>query len=73
MESIDVATRPLERPLGPWLEQAQTDEAVRDEIRAALRADVGGGAVTGFRPRAADDGELWFVQTFASAIASRPS
>ncbi|HEY6525543.1 MAG TPA: class I SAM-dependent methyltransferase [Solirubrobacteraceae bacterium] len=73
VESIDVATRPLERRLGPWLQQAQTDEAVRDEIRAALRADIGGGAVTGFRPRAADDGELWFAQTFASAIASRPS
>ena len=72
--SIDVAVRPLERPLGPWLEQTQADETVRDEIRAALRADVdGGGAVTGFRPRPAADGELWFTQTFASAIASRPS
>ena len=73
VHSIDVAIRPLERPLGPWLEQTQTDEAVRDEIRDALRADVVGGAVTGFRPRAGEDGELWFVQTFAAAIASRPS
>jgi ubiquinone/menaquinone biosynthesis C-methylase UbiE len=73
LESIDVATRPLARPLTPWLEQAQTEEAVRDEVRAALRADVDGEAVTGFRPSATDDGELWFVQTFASAIASKPS
>ena len=73
LESIDVATRPLERPLAPWLDQTQTDEAVRDEIRTALRSDLDGGAVTGFRPRTADDGALWFVQTFASAIARRPS
>ncbi len=73
LESVDVATRPLERPLAPWLDQAQTDGAVRDGIRAALRADVAGEAVTGFRPRVAADGELWFVQTFASAIASKPA
>ena len=34
---------------------------------------MAGQAVTGFRPRAAGDGELWFVQTFASAIASKPA
>jgi ubiquinone/menaquinone biosynthesis C-methylase UbiE len=73
VESIDVGIRPLERPLEPWLEQAQTDDAAGDEIRAVLRADVAGGAVTGFHPRATDDGALWFVQTFASAVASRPS
>ncbi len=73
LESVDVATRPLERPLAPWLEQAQTGEEVRDGIRAALRADMTGEAVTGFEPRTGDDGELWFVQTFASAIASKPS
>jgi hypothetical protein len=49
------------------------EEAARDEIRAALRGDVAAEAVTGFTPRAAGDGELWFVQTFGSAIASKPS
>jgi ubiquinone/menaquinone biosynthesis C-methylase UbiE len=73
LQSIDVATRPLERPLDPWLDQAQTDASVRDGIRAALRADVDGDAVTGLRPRVAADGELWFVQTFGSAIASKPA
>jgi ubiquinone/menaquinone biosynthesis C-methylase UbiE len=73
LESIDVATRPLERPLTPWLDQAETGDGAREEIRAALAADVGGDSTTGFRPRAGDDGALWFVQTFASAIASKPS
>jgi ubiquinone/menaquinone biosynthesis C-methylase UbiE len=73
LESIDVAVRPLERPLEVWLEQARTDEAVREEIRTELRADVDGEAVTGFRPRPGADGELWFTQTFASAIATRLS
>jgi ubiquinone/menaquinone biosynthesis C-methylase UbiE len=73
LEAVDVATRPLERPLTPWLEQAQTPEPAAAEIRAALAADVNGDTVTGFRPRANDDGELWFIQTFGSAIASTPS
>jgi ubiquinone/menaquinone biosynthesis C-methylase UbiE len=73
LEEIDLATRPLERPLEPWLEQAQSGEAACHEIRAALRAELDGGPVTGFAPRVADDGELWFVQTFGSAIASKPS
>jgi ubiquinone/menaquinone biosynthesis C-methylase UbiE len=76
LEAIDVATRPLERPLDPWLEQAQTEEATRDGIRAALRADAdgrGGDRSTGFRPRVDDEGALWFVHTFGSAIASKPS
>ncbi len=73
LEAVDVATRPLERPLTPWLEQAQTGEAACDEIRASLRAELDGGPVTGFAPRTAGDGELWFVQTFGSAIASKPA
>jgi SAM-dependent methyltransferase len=72
LEAIDVATRPLQRPLTPWLQQAQTPEPTAAEIRAALQADLAGDAVTGLRPRREDDGELWFVQTFGSAIASKP-
>jgi ubiquinone/menaquinone biosynthesis C-methylase UbiE len=73
LESIDVATRPLERPLLPWLEQAQTPAQTAGEIRAVLDADIEGDGATGFRPRTDEDGDLWFTQTFGSAIASKPS
>lgn len=73
LEAVDVATRPLERPLAPWLEQAQTPAQAAGEVRAALEADVAGQRTTGFRPRAAEDGEMWFVHTFASAIAAKPA
>lgn len=73
LESIDVATRPLERPLLPWLEQTQTPAAVAGEIRAALDGDLDGGRPTGFKPRVNEDGDMWFTQTFGSAIASKPA
>ena len=73
LEAVDVATRPLERPLTPWLEQAQTPARAAGEIRAALDEDIAGRRATGFRPRTGEDGELWFTQTFGSAIAARPS
>jgi len=68
-----VATRPLERPLRPWLEQAQTPAEAGEEIRAALEADLAGGRETGFRPRAGEDGGLCFTQTFGSTIANKPA
>ncbi len=73
LEAIDVATRSLERPFLPWLEQAKTPAQTAGEIRAALDREVAGDAVTGFRPRADEDGHMWFTQTFGSAIASKPS
>ncbi len=73
LEAVDVATRALERPFLPWLEQAETPAQTAGEIRAALDADVAGGAVTGFRPRPDEDGDMWFTQTFGSAIATKPS
>lgn len=73
LEAVDVATRPLERPLLPWLEQAQTPAQVAGEIRAALDAEVAGERRTGLRPRTDEDGDMWFVQTFGSAIASKPA
>jgi ubiquinone/menaquinone biosynthesis C-methylase UbiE len=73
LEAVDVATRPLDRPLKPWLEQAQTPVEAGEEIRGALEADLAGGRDTGFRPRTAEDGTLWFTQTFGSAIASKPA
>jgi len=73
LEAIDVATRPLERPLMPWLEQAQTPAQTAGEIREALDADLEGARATGFKPRTNEDGDMWFTQTFGSAIASKPS
>jgi ubiquinone/menaquinone biosynthesis C-methylase UbiE len=73
LASIDVATRPLERPLTPWLEQARTPTDPAEAIRAALRADLDGETATGFRPRAGADGDVWFTQTFGSAIAVKPA
>jgi ubiquinone/menaquinone biosynthesis C-methylase UbiE len=73
LTSIDVLTRPLERPLEPWLDQAAVTPAAAAEIRAALHEELNGATVTGFHPkRPGDRGELWFTQTFASAIARRP-
>ncbi|HEY2316934.1 MAG TPA: methyltransferase domain-containing protein [Solirubrobacteraceae bacterium] len=73
LASVDVATRPLERRLLPWLGQAQTPAQPASEIQAALDADVAGERWTGFAPRADAAGEVWFVQTFGSAIASKPA
>ena len=65
----DVELRSVVRPLEPWLAQTETPAAAADEIRAALAAELDGGAVTGFRPSRGDDGELHFVHTMASLIA----
>jgi ubiquinone/menaquinone biosynthesis C-methylase UbiE len=73
LEAVDVATRPLERSLGAWLEQARTPAKAVDEVRAALAADIAGERRTGFRPRIGEDGDMWFVQTFSSAIAAKPA
>jgi hypothetical protein len=72
LEAVDVATRPLDRPLQPWLEHAQTSAESAGAIRGALEGDLAGERRTGFRPRAGEDGEMWFVQTFGSAIAAKP-
>ncbi len=73
LEAIDVATRPVERPLLPWLEQTQTPAQTAGEIRAALDGELEGERTTGFHPRTNQDGDMWFTQTFGSAIASKPS
>jgi ubiquinone/menaquinone biosynthesis C-methylase UbiE len=69
---IDRTLRPLRRPLRPWLEQTNTAPEVAAAIEAALQDELAGGAVTGFRPEVLN-GELWFVQTFGSWVATRPA
>jgi ubiquinone/menaquinone biosynthesis C-methylase UbiE len=71
LHSVDLVTRPLERPLKPWLDQAAVATATGEQIRRELHDDLAGQAVTGFRPRLID-GELWFAQTFGSCLARRP-
>jgi ubiquinone/menaquinone biosynthesis C-methylase UbiE len=66
----DVEFRDVERSLDQWLLQARTDDAAAAEIRAALRAELAGGAPTGFRPREID-GDLRFLHTMASVIEDR--
>ncbi|HWM09822.1 MAG TPA: class I SAM-dependent methyltransferase [Solirubrobacteraceae bacterium] len=64
----DVEVRDVHRPLEPWLVQTDPAPDAAEEIRAALRDELAGGAPTGFRP-SERDGELHFVHTMASLIA----
>lgn len=57
------------RPLEPWLAQSCTPEDVAAQIRAELRAELGGGPVTGMRP-ALVDGELCFTHAHAYVAAA---
>lgn len=66
-----VDAREIGRPLAPWLAQTHASERVVEAITDALRGEINGGQPTGFNPRDRD-GELWFVQRFASVTASKP-
>ena len=68
-DGADLEVRELGRPLEPWLAQTQASADVAAEIRAALRAELEGGAPTGFRPREVD-GDPRFLHTMASVIAA---
>jgi ubiquinone/menaquinone biosynthesis C-methylase UbiE len=67
----DVQTRDVDRPLAPWLAQTEAGEDVVARVGEELRAELAGGAVTGFRPRE-DDGGLHFAQRFAAVTAIGP-
>lgn len=67
---VDVASRQVDRPLAPWLAQTKASEEVGREISDALRAEIAGDDVTGFRPHERE-GELWFAQRFASVTARK--
>ena len=64
---IDISPerREVARPLRPWLAQAEVAPAAAAQIEARLRAELNGGEPTGFQPHQ-HDGELWFVQVWAS-------
>jgi SAM-dependent methyltransferase len=65
----DVEVRDVVRPVAPWLVQTDPPPDTAEEIRAALREELKGGSPTGFRP-SMRDGELHFVHTMASLIAT---
>ncbi len=81
LRAVDLVVRRLERSLEPWLDQAEVTVQTAAQIRGGLRSELAGGPVTGFAPREDRDapggdapgGELWFTQTFVSAIARRPA
>lgn len=70
LEVTDVAERELDRPVEQWLQQAVTDEAAADQVRAAFEADLAGGETTGLRPHHNND-ELWFHQTWEVTVARK--
>ena len=73
LTAIETESRPVVRPLEPWLAQAAPPPEAADEIRTRLRAELAGtAAASGFAPQERD-GALWFTQTFCSLVAVRPA
>jgi ubiquinone/menaquinone biosynthesis C-methylase UbiE len=71
LRDASIEVRDVERPLQPWLTQAQTPSDAAEEVLEALQSELDGGTMSGFHPRV-EDGELLFTQSFASVIASKP-
>ena len=68
LRPADFQSQQVQRPLDPWLAQAQTSASVETRIRARLSEELDGGPATGFQP-SIHDGRVWFVQTFGSYVA----
>jgi SAM-dependent methyltransferase len=61
-------TRPNPLLVPDWLERSSTPHPARDEITAALLADLDGGPTTGLRPHRRD-GSLWLTHEWATVTA----
>jgi hypothetical protein len=57
------AEREQPLPVGPWLDQAHTPPAAREQIEAALEAEADGGSATGLRS-CRHEGTLAIVHTW---------
>lgn len=68
LSAITVNAREIDRPLEPWLEQAQTYPTVAGALRAEIQAEIEGGEATGLSPYEGN-GEIRFVQRWASVLA----
>ena len=66
---VHVEQQDQERSVDQWLDQSSTPQAAADDVRARLRAELGGGQPSGLHPRAAED-ELRFVQRWAIVVAT---
>ena len=67
-------TRPVRRPLQPWVEQTQTPDDAIEKIEQALIGEIERrGPATGFQPLRDADGQLTIVQTLTSLIARKPA
>ena len=56
VDAVLVAERRQRLPAAPWLERAASSDAPREEILAALAAEVDGGPPTGLHAARGDDG-----------------
>ncbi len=71
-ELVSVETRPVRRPLGPWMEQTETPDEAARAIETALLAELNGsGPATGFDPQNDEPSSLTIVQNITSIIARR--
>jgi ubiquinone/menaquinone biosynthesis C-methylase UbiE len=66
-----IEVRAIDRQLQPWLEQAKVSDETRRQLRAELSRELAGGEPSGLQPHERD-GELFFVQHWASLIARKP-
>jgi SAM-dependent methyltransferase len=61
-------TRPRPLLVADWMDRTSTPQPARDEINAALLAELDGGPATGLRPHRRD-GDLWLIHESAAVTA----
>ncbi len=72
MDVISARTRDLEEELFEWMDFSLTEKNHREEILAAVSAELGGGPETGLSPRYKDS-ILYFMQLDLVIVGRKPS